>query len=216
MQAEINKIRKNGIEQSYLDKVKKQWLETHKETIKNNNAWAGNILNSKVEGENLDRFVNYEKYVAKLTTADIKKVANTYLSGSNLLIATLMPEKYNPKNEAATSTGNRKNVVLKNIPVKSADIKIELYDNGEVDGDEVTVYFNGNVVSSKQKLTEKAITINLKAIKHATNELVMYAENLGTIPPNTALMKVYCDGQVYEVRIESDEMKNGVIRFTLN
>jgi len=215
LQSEINKIRRNGIEQSYLDKVKKQWLETHRESIKSNNAWASNIISAKVEGENLDRFVNYEKYVEKLTTADIKKVANTYLSGSNLLIATLMPEKYNPTSEASTSTGNRKNVVQKNIAVKAADIKIELYDNGDVDGDEVTVYFNGNVVSSKQKLTEKPITINLKAIKNATNELVMYAENLGTIPPNTALMKVYCDGQVYEVRMESDEKKNGVIRFSL-
>lgn len=213
LQSEINKIRKNGIEESYLSKVKKQWLESHRESIKSNGAWAGNIISSKVEGESLDRFINYEKYVAKLTTADIKKAANTYLGGSNMIIATLMPEKYNPKLE--TSTGNRKNIVLKNIDVKSADIKIELYDNGDVDGDEVTVYFNGNVISSKQKLSEKPITANVKAIRNATNELVMYAENLGTIPPNTALMKVYCDGQVYEVRIESDEKKNGVIRFTL-
>lgn len=214
LQNEISKIRKNGIEESYLSKVKKQWLEAHKETIKSNNAWARNIISSKVEGENIDRFVSYEKYVEKLTTADIKKSANLYLGGNNLLIATLMPEKYNPKYE--TSTGNRKNVVLKNITLKAADIKIELYDNGDVDGDEVTVYFNGNVVSSKQKLTEKPIKIDLKAIKNSSNELVMYADNLGNIPPNTALMKVYCDGQVYEVRIESDEKKNGVIRFTLN
>ncbi|MEJ7586149.1 MAG: insulinase family protein [Ferruginibacter sp.] len=214
LQNEIAKIRKNGIEESYLSKVKKQWLEGHKETIKTNGAWAENIIESKVSGDNMDRFINYEKYVAKLTTADIKKVANAYLSGNNLLMATLMPEKYDPKNE--TRTGNRKNVLLKDIDIKSADIKIELYDNGDVDGDEVTVYFNGNVVSNKQKLTEKAITINVKATRNATNELVMYAENLGTIPPNTALMKVYCDGQVYEVRIESDEKKNGVIRFTLN
>lgn len=96
LQNEITKIRKNGIEESYLSKVKKQWLETHKESIKNNGVWAGNIIGSKVEGQNIDRFINYEKYVAKLTTADIKKAANTYLNGSNLLIATLMPEKYNP------------------------------------------------------------------------------------------------------------------------
>ena len=213
LQSEIVKIRKKGIEESYLTKVKQQWKQSHKETIKSNAAWAGNIIDSKVQGEDLDRFINYEKYVDKLTTADIQKAANQYLSGDNLLIATLMPEKYDPKKES--STGNRKNVVLKSIDIKSADIKVELYDNGDVDGDEVTVYFNGNVVSTRQKLTEKAITINLKAIKNATNELVMYAENLGTIPPNTALMKVYVDGQTHEARIESDEQKNGVIRFTL-
>lgn len=213
LQKEIAKIRTNGIEESYLTKVKQQWLETHKETIKSNGAWAGNILSSKVEGENIDRFTNYEKYVNALTVADIKKAANLYLSGKNLMIATLMPEKYDPSKES--STGDRKNVVLKQIDIKSADIKIELYDNGEVDGDEVTIYFNGNVVSSKQKITEKAITMNLKAIRNATNELVMYADNQGTIPPNTALMKVYVDGKIYEVRVDSDETKNGAIRFNL-
>ena len=216
LQNEIMKVRTKGIEESYLNKVKKQWLEAHKETIKSNSAWASKIINNKIEGGDLDRFINYEKYVSKLTTADIKKAANTYLAGSNLLVATLMPDKYDPKGEAITSTGNRKNVVVKTIAVKSADIKVELYDNGDVDGDEVTVYFNGAVVSTKQKLTEKPVTLNLKAIKNAANELVMFADNMGTIPPNTALMKIYADGQVYELRVESDEKKNGVIRFSLN
>ncbi len=213
LQSEITKIRTKGIEESYLNKVKQQWKEAHKESIKSNASWAGNLLESKVEGKDIDRFVNYEKYVDKLNTADIKKAAGIYLSGTNLLVATLMPDKYDPKKE--TTTSNRKNVVLKTIDAKSADIKVELYDNGEIDGDEVTVYFNGNVVSSKAKLTDKALTLNLKAVKGVSNELVMYAENLGTIPPNTALMKVYCDGQVYELRIESDEQKNGAIRFNI-
>ncbi len=213
LQSEIGKIRNNGIDESYLSKVKKQWLEAHRESLKSNAAWASNIIASKIDGENIDRFINYEKYVNKLTTAGIKKAANAYLSGNNLFIATLMPEKYNPENKTGTSTGNRKNVVLKTIELNSADIKIELYDNGDVDGDEVTVYFNGNMVSSKQKLTEKPIIIQLKAIKNAANELVMYAENQGSIPPNTALMKVFGDGKLYEVRMESDEKKNGVIRF---
>jgi zinc protease len=210
---EISKIRTKGIEASYLNKVKQQWLEAHKENIKDNDSWAGNIIDAKVDGKNVDRFINYDKYVKNLTLGDIKKAASTYLNGNNLLIGTMMPAKYDPK--AVTETGKRKNVVIKTIEAKSADIKVELYDNGDVDGDEVTVYFNGNVVSSKQKLTTKAITLNLKAIKNGTNELVMYAENLGTIPPNTALMKVYCDGQTYEVRVESDETKNGAIRFIL-
>ncbi|MFZ4057466.1 MAG: M16 family metallopeptidase, partial [Ferruginibacter sp.] len=213
LKAEIETIRTKGIENSYLDKVKKQWKEAHKEAIKSNSSWASNLLDSKVEGSSIDRFIQYEKYVDKLTADDIKKAANSYLSGSNLMIATLMPEKYDP--EKQTSTGNRKNVILKNIDTKSGNIKVELYDNGEVDGDEVTVYFNGKAISTKQKLSEKAIVFELKAIKSAGNELVMYADNMGSIPPNTAVMKIYCDDQVYEVRIESDEQKNGAIRFTV-
>ena len=46
-----------------------------------------------------------------------------------------------------------------------------------------------------------------------TNELLMYAENLGSIPPNTALMVVTDASSRYEVRITSDLEKSGVIRF---
>ena len=41
----------------------------------------------------------------------------------------------------------------------------------------------------------------------------MYAENLGSIPPNTALMVVTDGDNRYEVRISSDLQKSGVIRF---
>jgi len=45
------------------------------------------------------------------------------------------------------------------------------------------------------------------------NELVMYAENLGTIAPNTALMIVTDGNKRYEVRITSDSQKNGTVKF---
>lgn len=105
--------------------------------------------------------------------------------------------------------------MIKTIELTSPEFKVELYDNGDVDGDIITVYFNGQVVSAKQKLTEKAITLNLKANPARNNELVMFAENVGTIPPNTALMKVYAGGQTYEVRISADEKKNGVVVFKM-
>ena len=213
LQIQIDEIRKNGIAESYLNKVKQEWLEKHKEEMKSNNNWAANIIETKVEGSNPDRFINYEKYVNELTVADIRKTAEIYLNGENVLIAQLMPAKYDPQNQ--TSTNGRKNVLIKNIETQSGDIKIELFDNGEVDGDEVTIYFNGNVVSSKAKLTANPIVFNLKAEKGATNELVMFAENLGTIPPNTALLKVTCDGKTTELHVESDLSKNGAIRFTL-
>jgi hypothetical protein len=72
---------------------------------------------------------------------------------------------------------------------------LTLYDNGEVDGDTVTVLMNGNIIFSKVGLTTKA---NSKTIYIASNmdsvKLVMYAESLGEIPPNTGLM-VVTDGE---------------------
>ena len=63
-------------------------------------------------------------------------------------------------------------------------------------------------------LSEKPINVNLDATtNHDVNELTMYAENLGTIPPNTALMVVKDGDSRYEVRISSDLKKSGTIRF---
>ena len=45
------------------------------------------------------------------------------------------------------------------------------------------------------------------------HELVMVAENLGRIPPNTSLMVVTAGDKRYEVRITSTEQKNAVVRF---
>ena len=63
-------------------------------------------------------------------------------------------------------------------------------------------------------LSDKALTLKLQVDEtRAVNELIMYAENLGTIPPNTALMVVNEGDNRYEVRISSALKKSGVIRF---
>ncbi len=107
----------------------------------------------------------------------------------------------------------RTNKVMDIIEVEEENIAVQLYDNGQIDGDTVTVTFNGEVVAYKKGLSAKPITINIKVKPDTDNELVMYAENLGSVPPNTALMVVWVDGKRYEVTISSDEKKNGSIIF---
>lgn len=108
----------------------------------------------------------------------------------------------------------RKNTVLKSIEVESDVVKVDLYDNGEIDGDSISLFYNNKLLLADRRLTDKAISITLPmADDDSVNELVMYAENLGLIPPNTALMVVRDGPNRYEVRISSDLEKNGVIRF---
>jgi hypothetical protein len=44
-----------------------------------------------------------------------------------------------------------------------------------------------------------------------TNEITMFADNLGSIPPNTALMLVYDGKKRYEVRMTSNLQKNATV-----
>ncbi len=108
----------------------------------------------------------------------------------------------------------RSSEVLKTIEIEGEDFKVDLYDNGVVDGDSISLFYNGALILSHKRLSEKPISLTLDATTdRAINELIMYAENLGTYPPNTALMVVNDGEKRYEVRISSDLKKSGTIRF---
>lgn len=85
----------------------------------------------------------------------------------------------------------RKNKEQSRIVLNERNITLALYDNGTVDGDAVSIYYNGKKIINNQKLSTIPITITLTLDANTNiHSLVMYAENLGTIPPNTALIIV--------------------------
>ena len=94
---EFETLVQKGPEQSYLDKVKRQWVEQYKTSVKENNTWLSKILEYKLQGGDPKRFVDYEKFVDKLTVKDIQDAAKVVLAGNNKFIAVLMPENYGSK-----------------------------------------------------------------------------------------------------------------------
>jgi zinc protease len=80
-----------GPDSTYLNKVKKQWTEQHKLSLKDNGVWVEKLLGYKLEGGNPDRFVHYEKYVKMLTPKDVQEAAKLLLTG-NEFVAIQMPE----------------------------------------------------------------------------------------------------------------------------
>ncbi len=106
--------------------------------------------------------------------------------------------------------------VIKVIEVNSATIKVEIYDNGQIDGDVVSIFLNEKQLISSKMLTAQPITIQIKVEDNEDEyDLIMYAESLGSIPPNTALMVVTTPTQRYEINISSNEQTSGAIRFKL-
>ena len=107
----------------------------------------------------------------------------------------------------------RENVVLEEIEVETDSVRVDIYDNGEVDGDSVSLFFNDKLLASTQRLSTKSIHMDVKLDStREYNELAMFADNLGSIPPNTALMIVYDGSKRYEVRLSSNLSQNGVLR----
>jgi len=121
--------------------------------------------------------------------------------------------KSETKPEAATTFGNRETDIVKIIPIKNTTFTIQLYDNGQIDKDSVSLIYNNKLLLSKVALLNKPITLTLNFDKNTSNELLMFAENLGTIPPNTALIIVTDGDRKHEIYVSSDLKKNGTIKF---
>ena len=110
----------------------------------------------------------------------------------------------------------RNNDLIKEFTVDHDSISVTLYDNGDIDGDSITLIYNDKILTTHQRLTDKPLTYWIKiAPGNQRNELQMYAENLGSIPPNTALMIIYDGNKRYEVNIKSTEKTNGSVSFKL-
>jgi hypothetical protein len=110
----------------------------------------------------------------------------------------------------------RKLIVSKQIEVSSDSVRLSFYDNAEVDGDSISVFFNGKLVVAHQGLTERAFNVYIQLDSSlAINEVSMFAENLGKYPPNTALMVISDGDKRYETFLSSDFKGNATIRLKL-
>ena len=103
---------------------------------------------------------------------------------------------------------------IKTIDVTGKSFHIDIYDNGQVDGDTVTIFLNNKLLIPSKKLTTSPISLDIKIEDNIdTYDVTMFAETLGTIPPNTALMIVTTSTDRYEINITSTEQTSGAVRF---
>jgi hypothetical protein len=107
----------------------------------------------------------------------------------------------------------RPKVYTKEIEVVNSSLRLEIYDNGEVDGDVISLFLNNKRILVNSKLTHKAIRINIELDPNLEfSELSMFAENLGTIPPNTAALILYDGKTKYETLLSSDLNKSATLK----
>lgn len=103
---------------------------------------------------------------------------------------------------------------IQEIKVDTGMLRLDFYDNAQIDGDSISVTVNGNVVVSNQVLGVKAISIDVKVdAENPVQEVTMIGENQGAIPPNTALLIVTAGDKRYQLFLTSNEKKNAQVRF---
>jgi hypothetical protein len=108
----------------------------------------------------------------------------------------------------------RKKILVTEIPVVGDSIKLNFYDHGEIDGDSISLFLNGKLIHQHVLLKASPFEFTIAvADLQMDNELIMVAENLGSIPPNTSLMIVWVNGVRHEARLESSENTSAMIHF---
>jgi hypothetical protein len=157
--------------------------------------------------------------IKKAITPPPKKVQSTpVIKPQPDTASTLTTVKQPPKIMLAVPSvlKTRENALVRKIETEAGEITINCYDNGEIDGDTVSIFHNNILVRSHIRLSEKpiSITIGVNAAQ-PHHELIMVAENLGSIPPNTSVMVVNTVGNRYEVFISAIKQKNAKFVFDL-
>jgi hypothetical protein len=113
---------------------------------------------------------------------------------------------------AAALVAERKISPPQIVNFKSDSLELALYDNGEVDGDTVSVLLNGEIILAKQGLKSAAIKKTIYVPSDSVT-MVLYAENLGKYPPNTGLLIIHDGDETYQIRFSADLQQNAAVIF---
>jgi hypothetical protein len=122
----------------------------------------------------------------------------------------IIPPSAQSNEERFTS---RQKILQQVIPLKGDSIELRFYDNAEIDGDSIAVFLNGRLLKEHILLAEEAYIMKIAITDlQPDNELVMVAENMGTIPPNTSLMVAIVEDKRYEAHLQSTEGSSALVR----
>ncbi len=203
-----------------------------KNKIEIKNTKSSNIKEGKAVVVNNPQKPVAAKAVATTTNAEQKNTVikteekslpenKVIVASANTPVTPVMPvsSSITPAQEikniaAAKEVDTRKTLLEQTVYFASDSLQLTLYDNGEVDGDTVSVLMNGKIIMPRVGLSTNAVrkTIYINNDEDSV-QLVMYAENLGSIPPNTGLLVVRDGKDIYEIRFSGDLQKNAAIVF---
>jgi Fe-S-cluster containining protein len=102
---------------------------------------------------------------------------------------------------------------IEEIDVFNQIVQISIADYEKVDGDKVTIMLNQDTVASKVSVRRvpKTYSLVLNSV-YVNNQLLIYAENLGKIPPNTCGIKIIDGDKIHLIYLSSDFRTTGAIK----
>ncbi len=90
------------------------------------------------------------------------------------------------------------------VNVTNDEITITVYDNNKIDGDSISLYYGDSCIVSNYSLTGKKKSFKIKIDKNHSKQLILYAVNQGSQPPNTAAIIIKDGRHKIDVVLSSD------------
>lgn len=145
------------------------------------------------------------------TKLEAKDSTKSAIIVSPVLVASTIAAS--PKKDSIPMVETRQKNYIREIELDNDRIRVEIYDNGTIDYDSISLHLNGKEVLAKTMLNHRSIKVNIQLDPTKEfNELSMFAENLGMIPPNTAALIVRDGQKEYQLLLQSDFSKSATLK----
>ena len=121
------------------------------------------------------------------------------------VLSKTVTERIQPETDQYTERTQRTVKVDRVLKVRSDNIRIKVWDNGIVDGDILTLFLNGQQILHKYRVNKRRWSIPVDIIR-GENLLILHAEDLGDISPNTVAVAID-DGISEQVIVLSSNLR---------
>lgn len=98
---------------------------------------------------------------------------------------------------------HRKVNTISSIEVNDEIIYVEVWDHNKIDDDTISLFLNDEKVLENFRISGKKTKFPI-TLKPGFNRLRLHAENLGSIPPNTAALRIIEPGKSHPFQLKSD------------
>ncbi|MBK8042919.1 MAG: hypothetical protein IPK21_09785 [Haliscomenobacter sp.] len=104
----------------------------------------------------------------------------------------------------------RETKIERQIDVYRPDLKIKVWDNGTEDGDIISLFLNGKRIAHRFRITKGKASVQVK-LQQEFNLLVLFAEDIGTIVPNTVAISIDDGVKEHILVLNADLTQNGAV-----
>jgi outer membrane protein OmpA-like peptidoglycan-associated protein len=121
--------------------------------------------------------------------------------------------KPKPLSDPDQAFKDRKKILVEQLDLHTDNLELRIFDNGIIDDDTIALFINNQKIRSFYRLKSESLSLDYLAENLPdTIDIVMVAQNMGFIPPNTAVMEMVMNDKIYTLGLESTDSTSAMVR----